>query len=171
MASANLPTTPGGVPYPGARPRGRSLGSLAARVELERIARALAAAGLLVLLAAGSVAAWTAIPVGCLWLVSRLSATSAQLPLGPSLAAAVSIPAAMAGAVGGLAALEGVYARLSGSAAMTRLVAPGWRRSISDSPSHPPATVLEKLMGANVLVAVGALIVWFFAFAGSSVPW
>jgi hypothetical protein len=139
-------------------------------VELERIARALAAAGLLVLLTGGSVAVWTAIPVGCLWLVSRLSATSAQLPLGPSLAAAVAIPAAMAGAVGGLAALDHLYARLSGSTAMTRLV-PGWRRSIRDSPSYPPATLLEKLLVANVLVAVGGLIVWFFAFAGSSAPW
>jgi hypothetical protein len=139
-------------------------------VQLERVARVTAAAGLLVLLAAGSVAVWTAIPVGCLWLVSRLSSSSAQLPLGPSLAAAAGIPAAMASALGGLAALDHLYTRLSGGATITRLV-PGWRRSIRDSPSYPPATVLEKLMVANVLVAVGGLIVWFFAFAGSSVPW
>ena len=50
------------------------------------------------------------------------------------------------------------------------LVLPGWRRSVSDLPSSPPATVLEKIMVANVLLALIALIVWFFGFAGSSLP-
>jgi hypothetical protein len=36
--------------------------------------------------------------------------------------------------------------------------------------SSPPATVLEKIMVANVLLALIGLSVWFFGFAGSSLP-
>jgi hypothetical protein len=49
-------------------------------------------------------------------------------------------------------------------------VVPGWRRSLRDSDALGPASVLERLMVGSVLLAVAALAIWFFAFAGSSPP-
>ena len=42
-----------------------------------------------------------------------------------------------------------------------------WQRSLGDSRSVR-LTVLDRIMVASVLVAVIAMAVWFFAFAGSS---
>ena len=55
--------------------------------------------------------------------------------------------------------------RMTGTTATARVV-PGWRRSLSDSDALGPASVLEKLMVASVLLALVALATWFVAFAG-----
>jgi hypothetical protein len=137
--------------------------------DVGRIARSLAASGLVVVMAVGGLAVWTLIPLGGLWLASQLSDSYAQLPMVPVLAAAVGIPAAMALAGEALAWLERVYVRLTGATPRARGV-PAWRRSLSDSYLPAPASVLEKIMVTNALLAVGVLVIWFFVFAGSSLP-
>ena len=137
------------------------------RTEIERIARILAAATLLVFMAVGSVAIWTAVPLVGLWIASQLTDSYPQLAVGPTLAAAFGIPGAMVLGVKGLALLENSYERRTGKPPRARVM-PVWRRSIRDSRSHVPASVLEKLMVANVLIAVSGLVLWFFVFAGSS---
>jgi hypothetical protein len=119
---------------------------------------------------AGSVAIWTLLPLSGLWLASRLSDSSGQPTLAPLLVVAVGIPAVMAIATKALARLERAYARATGGTIPRVRAVPGWRRSIGDSSSLPPASLLEKLMVANVLLAAGSLVVWLFVFAGSGLP-
>ena len=172
VAIPNLTAGAKGLPYEGLPyelARERLPSRRAQAVAVRRLARILAPAGLIVLMAVGSVVVWTAIPLAGMWLVSQLSDSYIQLPVGPTLGAAVGIPTAMALGVKVLAWLERAYLRVTGKPTPA-LVLPGWRRSVSDLPSSPPATVLEKIMVANVLLALIALIVWFFGFAGSSLP-
>jgi hypothetical protein len=147
--------------------------TLAARaacgLEVQKTARGAASAGLLAALAAGSVALWTAVPAGVLWLVSRLNASSGTMTAGTSLAVAFAIPAAIVLAAQGLVRVERVYVRVTGATASAPRVH-GWRRSLSDSGASAPATVLERMMAVSVLLALVGFVIWFFAFAGSSLP-
>jgi hypothetical protein len=144
------------------------LARVASGYDVARIARPIAAAALMALMAFGSLAVWTVIPIAGLWVASQLSDSSAQIGVVPLLAAAGGIPAAMAFAVKLLARVERLHMRLTGTAPQARSV-PAWRRSLGDSRSVRP-TVLDQIMVASVLVAVIAMAVWFFAFAGSSFP-
>jgi hypothetical protein len=131
-------------------------------------ARPIAAVALTAVMAVGSVAMWTVIPIAGLWVASQLSDSFFQMGVVPLLATAGGIPAAMAFAGKLLARAERLRMRLTG-AAPRRRVLPAWRRSLSDSGSVR-LTVLERLMVASALTAVIAIVVWFFAFAGSSLP-
>jgi hypothetical protein len=133
-----------------------------------RIARSIAAAALVALMAVGSVAMWTVIPIAGLWVASQLSDSYTQMGIVSLLAAAGGIPAAMAFAGKLLARVERLHMRLTGTAPQAR-IAPTERRSLGDSRSVR-LTVLDRIMVASVLVAVIAMAVWFFAFAGSSLP-
>ena len=135
---------------------------------MARIARPTAAAVLIALMVVGSLAVWTAIPIAGLWVASQLSDSNVQMGVVPLLVAAGGIPAAMAFAVALLARVERLHMRLTGTAPQARVV-PAWRRSLSDSGSVR-LTVLDRIMVASALVAVIAMAVWFFAFAGSSLP-
>jgi hypothetical protein len=168
MAASAFTHTAGGVAYPGLATGGRARRALR-RLAVRRAARKATIAGLVAALAAGSVALWTVVPAAVLWVVSRLGASSGQLSLGTCLAVATGIPAAMALGAEALARLEHVYAGMTGATSPVRAV-PGWRRSLSDSDALPPASLLEKLMVASVLLALASLATWFFVFAGSSLP-
>jgi hypothetical protein len=146
-----------------------SLATRAARgVEARELFRRAAAAALFAAMAAGSVALWAAVPVGVLWLVSQLSA-SLTPSAGIVVAVAVAIPAAVVLGAQVLVRVERAYMRVTDTAPSASRVH-GWRRSLSDSSASGPATVLEKMMLASVLLALVAFVVWFFAFAGSSLP-
>jgi hypothetical protein len=132
-----------------------------------RIVRPIANAALITLMVVGSLAVWTVIPIGGLWLASQLSDSNVQLGVVPLLAAAGGIPAAMAVAVELLARVERLHMRLTGTAPQPRFV-PAWRRSLGDSPRSVRMTLLDRIMVTSALVAVIAMAVWFFAFAGSS---
>jgi hypothetical protein len=133
-----------------------------------RIARPIAVGALAALMAVGSVAMWTVIPIAGLWVASRLSDSYAQMGIAPLLAAAVGIPAAMAFAAKLLARVERLHMRLTGTAPQARIM-PASRRSLGDSRSVR-LTVLDRIMVASVLASMVAMAVWFFAFAGSSLP-
>jgi hypothetical protein len=136
--------------------------------DVARIARPIAAAALIALMVVGSVAVWTAIPIAGLWVASQLSDSNVQMGAVPLLVAAGGIPAAMAFAIALLARVERLHMRVTGTAPQTRVV-PAWQRSLGDSRSVP-LTLLDRIMIASVLVAMIAMAVWFFAFAGSSLP-
>jgi membrane protein required for beta-lactamase induction len=136
--------------------------------DVARIARPIANAGLITLMVVGSLAVWTVIPITGLWVASQLSDSNVQMGAGPLLVAAGGIPAAMALVVALLARVERLRMRLTGTAPQARVV-PTWRRSIGDSHSAQ-MTVLDRIMVASVVVAVIAMGIWFFAFAGSSLP-
>lgn len=141
---------------------------LTAEQDAARIARPVAAGALTALMAVGSVAIWTVIPVAGLWIASQLSDSFFQMGTVPLLATAAGIPAAMAFAGALLARAERLHMRLTETASQERVV-PAWRRSLSDSGSVR-MTVLERLMVASALIALIAMVVWFFTSAGSSLP-
>jgi len=143
-------------------------GVTASSYDVARIARPIAGAALITLMAVGSVAVWTVIPIAGLWVASQLSDSSVQMGVVPLLVAAGGIPAAMAFAVALLARVERLHMRVTRTAPAARGV-PAWRRSLGDSRSVQ-LTVLDRIMVASVLVAMIAMGVWFFAFAGSSLP-
>jgi hypothetical protein len=134
----------------------------------ERGARPIVAVGLIGLMALGSVAVWTVIPVAGLWVASRLTDSPVQIGTFSLLVAAVGIPAAMAFAGKLLARAEALYARVTRTAPQAQSL-PAWRRSLSDSGSVR-TTVLEKIMVVSALMATVAMAVWFFVSAGSSLP-
>jgi hypothetical protein len=152
----------------GPRYASRAPARVASGYDVARIARPIAAAGLIALMVIGSVAVWTVIPIGGLWVASQLSDSNVRMGAVPLLVAAGGIPAAMAFAVALLARVERLHMRVTGTASQARVV-PAWRRSLGDS-RPVQLTVLDRIMVASVLVAVIAMGVWFFAFAGSSLP-
>jgi hypothetical protein len=164
MAASAISSTGRGIAQAGLPRRTRAAG--AARGIETRTAEV---AGLLTVMALGCLALWTAVPAGVLWLVSRLSGSANSLTAGVVLAVAVGVPAAMVLGAQALARVERVYMRVTGSAQGARAVR-GWRRSLSDSGDLGPATVLEKMMVASVLLSLVGFVTWFFAFAGSSLP-
>jgi hypothetical protein len=131
--------------------------------------RRLLGALLIGLMAVGSVLLWIGVPVGWLYVASRLT-DSPQPSMGPYLLVLVGIPATMVAVGKGLAALDRTYGRVTGATPPTRAQAP-WHRSLRGDrrPAHA-RSVLDVVMVLSVALAVVCLAVWFFLFAGSSLP-
>jgi hypothetical protein len=116
-------------------------------------------------MALGSVGAWVANPIMWLWITSRLQST--QPSMGPYLLTIAGITATAIAFGKGLAALNRLYGRVSGSDPTVRVIMP-WRRSLRGGRSRRretdgrlPVTVLDVVMVISVTIAVIALIVWF----------
>jgi hypothetical protein len=96
-----------------------------------------------------------------------ISMAACGVTAGPELRyASRELARPIAGAL--LARVERLHMRVTGTAPQARVV-PAWQRSLSE-PRSVQLTVLDRIMVASVLVAVIAMGVWFFAFAGSSLP-
>jgi hypothetical protein len=118
----------------------------------------------------GSAVMWLGAPVGWLWLASHLQQAS-QPTLGPYALILVGLPASMALIGAGLAALDRRFARITGYDPDERRIAAPWLRSVrGERAAGRRRTVLDVVMIASVAVAWSAFLVWFFAFAGSSLP-
>jgi hypothetical protein len=121
------------------------------------------------LMAVGSVLLWIGVPVGWLYLASRLT-DSSQPTMGPYVLVLVGIPATMIVVGKALAALDRTYGRVTGTASRTRVQSP-WHRSLrGDRRPSRPRSVLDVVMVFSVTLAVVCFAVWFFLFAGSSLP-
>ena len=161
MAARDVTVTQGlAYPVP-ARTRRRG-------VEAGRLVRRGGTGSLIALMVVGSIAMWTAIPFGGLWLAAQLNGGSTRLSPAAALVALVGIPVAMVLAARGLAQLERVYMRLTGTTRPRRV--PATRRSVSDASSGPPPSVLDTISVVSVLIAIVAFAGWFFFVAGSSLP-
>ena len=113
----------------------------------------------------GSLALWLAVPLGCLWVLSRLTKDA----LATGFGAVFLCPLAMLGFGIGLAKLHGVYLWVSGAHPAQR--APAWRQSLSgDRHSRRPRSVLEVSMVLSLLIAVVAITLWFFLLAKNPLP-
>jgi hypothetical protein len=118
----------------------------------------------------GSLLLWIAIPVGWLWLGSQISSSSQQTGFAPYLLVLVGIGVSMAIVGKLLAGLNRTYGRVSGAPAVMRLRMP-WHRSLrGEDDSRQPRTVLDVVMVVTVLTALVVFGIWFFVFAGSSLP-
>jgi hypothetical protein len=124
---------------------------------------------LILLMAIGSVLLWIGIPVGVLWVASRI-ATSAQPSMALYAGVAVAIPTFMFLCARALWWLDTVYARVT-RAHRDSVYRPGWMRSMrGERHSDRSTTILDVVMIASVAVALVATGIWFFFFAGSSLP-
>jgi len=124
---------------------------------------------LILIMAVGSVAMWIAVPVGWLWLGSKLQ-QGTQPTLGPYILVLVGIVVSMVVIGKLLGALNRFYARITGTAGRTRVQLP-WHKSMrGERGSGRQGTVLDVVMIVSVSIALVAFGIWFFVFAGSSLP-
>jgi hypothetical protein len=124
---------------------------------------------LILVMAVGSIAMWIAVPVGWLWLGSKLQ-QGTQPSLGPYVLVLVGIVVSMVVIGKLLGALNRFYVRVTGTQAQVRVQMP-WHKSMrGERGSTRQRTVLDVVMIISVSVALLAFGVWFFLFAGSSLP-
>jgi hypothetical protein len=131
---------------------------------------ALGAVGLIALMAVGSAAMWIGMPVGWLWLASHLQ-RGATPSLGPYMLVAFGLPISMVLIAIGLRKLDRAFGRLTGFDPNDHRVPLPWLKSMRDDRANTrQRTVLDVVMIVSVMVAGTAFGIWFFVFAGSSLP-
>jgi hypothetical protein len=131
--------------------------------------RALLAALLIALMAIGSIVLWLGIPIGWVYLASRI-ARSSQPSMGPYLLILVGIPASMVVVGKLLSRLNRTYGAVTGAPPAARSRS-AWMRSLrGERDSGRPRTMLDVVMVWSVALALVCFAIWFFAFAGSSLP-
>ena len=124
---------------------------------------------LILLMAVGSVVLWIGVPLGWLWVASHATDTSAPT-LGPYLLVIFAIPISMFVLGKLLTKTNNLYERVTGQASEVRVQLP-WHKSLRDSAdTGRRATVLDVVMIASVAIALTLFAIWFFLFAGSSLP-
>jgi hypothetical protein len=131
--------------------------------------RHLAGFGLVVVMAAGSIVIWLVSPVAWLFLASRMTSSS-QPSLGPYLLVIVGM--ALTAVVVGkfLGMVNRIHMRVTGRLHDKREHAT-WNRSMrGERRSTNDRGVLEQVMLISVGCALVVFGIWFFAFAGSSLP-
>jgi hypothetical protein len=131
--------------------------------------RRLLAALLIALMAIGSILLWLGIPVGWLYLVSRL-VKSSQPSMGPYAVLIVGIPVSMIIVGKALSKLNRVYGEVMGTTPTVRMRSPWMKSMRGERDSGRERTVLDVVMVWSVAVALLCFGIWFFAFAGSSLP-
>jgi hypothetical protein len=131
--------------------------------------RSLVAALLVALMAIGSIVLWLGIPVGWLYLASRL-VKSSQPSMGPYVLVLVGIPASMVVVGKLLSRLDRAYGRVTGTLSDARTRSPWMRSMRGERDSGRRRSVLDVVMVWSVALALLCFGVWFFAFAGSSLP-
>ena len=133
------------------------------------LGRRVLAALLIALMAIGSILLWLGIPVGWLYLVSRL-VKSSQPSMGPYVLLIVGIPASMIVVGKALSKLNRVYGEVTGTTPTMRVRSPWMKSMRGERDSGRQRTVLDVVMVWSVALALLCFGVWFFAFAGSSLP-
>jgi hypothetical protein len=127
-----------------------------------------AAIMLVALMALGSVVMWIGVPLGLIYLASRLADTP-NPSMGPYLLVLIGLPVGMAVIGKGLGALNRAHIRVTG--AEVDAYRPGWTRSMrAERKTDRRGGVLDRVMIISVALAGIAFAVWFFGFAGSSLP-
>jgi hypothetical protein len=150
---------------PGVEVRDEAEGRSVARTLAEKPA----AIFLVALMAIGSIGLWLVIPVAWIYGVSS-QIESTQPTLGPYVLILIGVPASMFIVGKLLYRLNGVYERITGQDSEVRVQMP-WHRSMrGERAPQRRTTVLELVMMISVAIAVVAFGIWFFFFAGSSLP-
>ncbi len=124
---------------------------------------------LVLLMAVGSVIMWIGVPLGLIYIASQL-ASSSNPTAGPYVLVLVGLPIGMALVGKCLGILDRAHARLTGRVDTTRRPATWMRSMRAERVSTRRVGVLDRVMIASVALAILAFAVWFFGFAGSSLP-
>ncbi len=126
------------------------------------------AIALVLLMALGSVVMWLGVPLGLIYLASKLADTP-NPSMGPYLVVIVGLPIGMALIGKGLGWLNRLHTRLTG--AEVDEYRPGWTKSMrAERTTSRRGGVLDKVMIVSVGIALVVFAVWFFGFAGSPLP-
>ena len=124
---------------------------------------------LIALMAIGSVVMWIGVPVGLIYLASRL-ADSSKPSMGPYVLILVGLPLGMMAVGKLLGALDRYHGRITGLDDGKPEQA-AWMKSMrGDRERKRRSSVLDSVMIISVGVALLLFGIWFFAFAGSSLP-
>jgi hypothetical protein len=127
-----------------------------------------AAVVLVALMAVGSVVMWIGVPLALVYIASKLADTP-NPSMGPYLLIILGLPIGMAAVGTGLGALNRAHIRLTGTEVDE--YRPGWTRSMrGERKVERRGGVLDSVMIISVAVAALCFAVWFFGFAGSSLP-
>ena len=119
-------------------------------------------------MALGSVVMWIGVPLGLVYLASKL-ADSPEPSMGPYLLIIVGLPLGMALVGKALGALNRAHIRVTGTEIDE--YRPRWTRSVrGERHVERRGGVLDRVMIVSVGVAALLFAVWFFGFAGSSMP-
>jgi hypothetical protein len=113
----------------------------------------------------GSLVMWIGLPLGWLWLVTRLVEGYPEAYAGALFGCPVTMT--LLGLL--LSRLNSYYLRLSGGHPEQHRTA--WLKSLSgERRGRRPRTVLETSMTISVVLAMIAITVWFFFYAHSYMP-
>jgi hypothetical protein len=120
-------------------------------------------------MAVGSVLMWLGVPVGLVYLASRL-ADSPTPSMGPYLLILIGLPVGMIAVGKVLGALDRYHGRITGLDDGKPQQA-AWMKSMrGERERRRRRSVLDVVMMVSVGVALVLSAIWFFAFAGSSLP-
>jgi hypothetical protein len=129
-----------------------------------------AKAGLIALMALGSVMLWIGSPIGWLWIASQMQKDTQAAGFGPYMVVLFGIAISAVVLAKLLQRLNRLYGVVAGLDEPVRIVMP-WRRSLrGENEGRAPRTVLDIVMVISVSIGAIALTIWFFFFAGSSLP-
>ena len=124
---------------------------------------------LIALMAIGSVVMWIGVPVALIYAASRL-ADSPKPSMGPYVLILVGLPLGMMAVGKLLGALDRYHGRITGLDDGKPQQA-AWMKSMrGDRERKRRRSVLDSVMIISVGVALLLFGIWFFAFAGSSLP-
>jgi len=123
---------------------------------------------LVTLMALGSVTMWVGSPIFWLWLASQLQAGT-QPRMGPYLLVLAGVIATAAALTWLLRRFDARFAHVNGVRQGERVMLP-WMRSMRGERTVTRRTsVLDVVMTVSVALALAALGVFFFFFAGSPI--
>jgi hypothetical protein len=124
---------------------------------------------LIALMAIGSVVMWIGVPVALIYAASRL-ADSPKPSMGPYVLILVGLPLGMMAVGKLLGALDRYHGRVTGLDDGKPEQA-AWMKSMrGERERKRRRSVLDSVMIVSVAVALLLFGIWFFAFAGSSLP-
>ena len=125
--------------------------------------------GLIALMAIGSAMMWIGLPIALVYGASKMS-DSTQPTLGPIMLVILGLPIGMTVIGKGLAKLDRRYGEVTGTLEATPRQ-PVWLRSMrGERTPQRRRSVLDTVMVVSVTCCLVLLGIWFFFFAGSSLP-
>jgi hypothetical protein len=116
-----------------------------------------------------ALALWTAIPLGWIWIGSKVSPT--QFPAeGPYAVVAIGIIVTIVLDAWLIGRLNVLYVRVTGTNRLAPM-RPNWLKSMRDTSGDAgTTTVVEAVLMGSVLLAGFVFVAWFFLLAGSPLP-
>jgi len=132
--------------------------------------RGLAASVIFVVMLLAALALWTAIPVGWIYIGSKVATT--QFPAGgPYAVVGIGIIITIVLDAWLIGRLNALYMRVTGTNRLAPM-RPNWLKSMRDTGGGAvgSTTVVEAVMMGSVLLAGLVFVGWFFLLAGSPLP-